>query len=299
VRFGCTRAVAVGYSPVDSTNSALDKYDTLGRFTAFALSVVFLLAVGVGIFGFTGSIPVLPSAPGLSNADSEALEAPFVDLLAGRDAALAKRFVEGVDLTGLRAKLPLMRNLVPATAPTSKRLVQWFASSGPRGTSLSGVHERDYSDRVVRIETQLVKMGADSDWRLANFYVRSATKDELAINRLSLTGKPAIVVAVIAATFIALLFVWATALACLLIENVKWRWLWLPFILVGLTTLRMDTNGQWSFFPLSFQLFAGSFMWTGSAFQPWVFGVSVPIGAVLFWIARLRLKPAPEPQASF
>jgi hypothetical protein len=96
-----------------------------------------------------------------------------------------------------------------------------------------------------------------------------------------------------AAAFLTMGFVLATALACVLMKNVNRRWLWLPFTLIGFITFRMDTMGMWTLQLISFQLFAGSFTWSGSAFEPWIFGVSIPVGAILFW-TPIRARPSSE-----
>jgi len=67
------------------------------------------------------------------------------------------------------------------------------------------------------------------------------------------------------------------------------KWPWILFILLGVTTLRLNwSTGEMGFQLVSMQLLGGSFFRSGLV-GPWVFGVSFPLGAVLFLIKRRRL----------
>jgi len=70
---------------------------------------------------------------------------------------------------------------------------------------------------------------------------------------------------------------------------------WALFTLVGLVTWHFNwTTGQLDFRPVSFQLFSASA--TGSAYGPWILGVSIPVGAIWFLIRRRKLAtPRGEP----
>ncbi len=267
----------------------------LRRLVALVLTAAFIVCVVILVLGLFGRFEQTALvAPGISAADAEALSAPFADLLAGRDDDLKKRFTNGVKLDGADAKFAAMRKAVPAGATAPLRLIRWSATYGSKGTDLRGIHEQKFPDRVVRVETEVFRPNANSPWRLINFYVKTELNEALAINTLSLANRSPFVIATVLGALVVPLLIWLTAVACLLMENVPGRWLWLPFILLGLTTLRVALTGAWNFQLLSFQLFGGSFVSAGSAFEPWVFGVSAPLGALLFWVARLRRKFAPD-----
>ena len=74
--------------------------------------------------------------------------------------------------------------------------------------------------------------------------------------------------------------------------------LWIIFILFGLGPLSLNwTTDQIGFSLLSFLLFSGSAM-ASSIYSPWIISVSLPVGAVLFWIFRNKLRlqlPPPDP----
>jgi hypothetical protein len=267
------------------------------RVVAVVLTVV-VFAGFVGVILMLSGVlqPNLISAPGLSATETEALSAPFNDLMTGHDEALKKSFVDGVKLDEADAQFAAMRKAVPGVAPISSRLVQWAKNVGPRGTEVLGVHEQSYPDWVVRIRTDIFRPDANSPWRLVNLSVDGAPLQALAANKFSLANKPPLVIVTIVGAILIPLIIWLTAIACLLLNDVKQRWLWFFFILIGLTTLQVGLNGAWKFQPISFLLFGGGAFWSGSAFEPWVFSVALPVGAILFWIMRaLRRQKAATP----
>ncbi len=78
------------------------------------------------------------------------------------------------------------------------------------------------------------------------------------------------------------------------------KWLWILFILLGVTTLRLNwSTGEMGLQPLSVQLLGASFSRSGLV-APWIFGVSFPLGAVFFLRKRRALlaKAAAEEAAN-
>ena len=62
----------------------------------------------------------------------------------------------------------------------------------------------------------------------------------------------------------------------------KRKYLWAAFVLVGFVQVTLNwSTGYIHFNPLSFQLFGAGFL-AGGATGPWVFIVSIPVGAILF-----------------
>ena len=79
------------------------------------------------------------------------------------------------------------------------------------------------------------------------------------------------------------------ALVVCIRTRLKRKWRWILFILLGVTTLRLNwSTGEMGFQLLSVQLLGGSFFRSGFV-GPWIFGVSFPLGAVMFLIKRRRL----------
>lgn len=81
---------------------------------------------------------------------------------------------------------------------------------------------------------------------------------------------------------------------CLRTPIARRKWLWAIFTMLGVGTLRFDwSNGHFAFQPLSVQLFSGSMV--AQLYGPWVLGLSFPLGALWFLLARRRLIAAAVP----
>lgn len=81
---------------------------------------------------------------------------------------------------------------------------------------------------------------------------------------------------------------------CTLIQcvrtRVKRKWLWIPFILIGIGSVQRNwTMGQLGLQPLSLHI-PGAALTRGGLYAPWILSVSFPLGAVLFQRKRRKLK---------
>lgn len=269
------------------------------RAAAALLSLAIVVLFGGGLVALSGAVSLPATAPGISPADAEALARPFEQLMARQDEALKKSFVKEIDLSNAAATFESMRKLAPAGPPKVQRLLRWSAFFDSEGaTTLSGIHEATYPSGPLRVETRIYRANATSDWKVVDLHVRFATWQELKVVQPSIFSMPPLVYVVLPLMVINVLLIWATAIACLLIDTVRRRWLWLPFILVGIGMLRVDLMGMWDFSPIYFQLCATGFTWAGSAFEPWVLSVSLPLGAILFWIFGRGRKDVAKPAAA-
>jgi hypothetical protein len=79
---------------------------------------------------------------------------------------------------------------------------------------------------------------------------------------------------------------------CLRTPIARYKWLWVLFTLVGVTTLRFDwSSGHFAFVPLSAQFLFGVSA-TATPYGPWVLSVSIPLGAIWFLAKRRSLRAA-------
>lgn len=256
-----------------------------GRLVFLSIITVTTLALIVIMIFFRPSLEGR-QAPGISAADAASLSAPYSDLMANRDDALVASFAEGIDRNAARTALPKMRALTSDGSPTSSTLLSYSFMNSTGGSTLSGVHEYQYPDRVVRATTTLLK--SKTGWRLYSLNVNSITRAEVAANKFSLSGRSTGFIAFVVATVALPIFVLTTLWNAMLSKTQTRPWLWALFILVGFMTFRMNgATGQIAFQPLSFQLLSSSATWSGSAFDPWIFGLSIPLGALVYWGRRL------------
>ena len=117
------------------------------------------------------------------------------------------------------------------------------------------------------------------------------------INRFSLEGKGTVHYLFLFACLAVPFFILFTLVVAIRTRFNKRKWAWILFILVGFVQFSINwTTGQIGVKPLSFQLFGAGAL-SASVFAPWILSVSLPIGAVLFWIKRegLRFNVPPLP----
>jgi hypothetical protein len=85
-----------------------------------------------------------------------------------------------------------------------------------------------------------------------------------------------------------LLILWALVV-CIKTKPLKRKWLWILFIIVGFIQTNLNwTTGAIKINPLSFTIFGSGFSHP-TEYSPWIFMISVPIGAIVFLLQRRKL----------
>lgn len=93
----------------------------------------------------------------------------------------------------------------------------------------------------------------------------------------------------LAAALIVPVFIITTLVVCIRTKIARRKWLWVIFILLGVTSFSLNwTTGQTGISPLSIQLLGVSAT-ASSVYSPWIISVSLPIGAIVFWLRRRKL----------
>lgn len=114
----------------------------------------------------------------------------------------------------------------------------------------------------------------------------------------------------VAALAIALpVFMIVTAVACFRNPDIRNRWLWIPFILIGLWGVEFDwasgdfafvmfgfgEGGYWYVNFFSFQLLGVSLL-KATQLSPWILTLGFPVGAVAYWFRARKLSEAISPE---
>lgn len=230
--------------------------------------------------------------------------AQFHALVSAEEIALADQCFEALrkhDLAAVEAKLdPSLRNaatmatlekmasLVPPQDPVSSDIFQGTV------TTTNGVRSTRLTFQYLFPEAWLVadftEEEADNGLLIRDFTVRLMNRSLWELNAISpkaLTFKPTATLLVAGAAVVVPTFILITAVVCLL-TPIRWRrkWLWLLFVLIGVTELSVDwMTGETSFHLLNFVLLGGSVL-KGGAYGGWVFSMSLPLGAMIFWVKR-------------
>jgi len=117
------------------------------------------------------------------------------------------------------------------------------------------------------------------------------------LNRFTVENKTPIHLLFLVARIGVSLLIIVTLVVCLF-SRVRFRWLWVIFILFGFTQFQLNwTTGQTGFQPISFLVLGASFFRAG-LYAPIVFSFGIPLGAILFLLLRRWLlrkdEPAPD-----
>lgn len=119
-------------------------------------------------------------------------------------------------------------------------------------------------------------------------YRTPASQQEL--NAFTLSNKSVLHYAALALAIAVPTFMLVTLVFCIRTPMARRKWLWIIFILVGVSSLSLNwTTGEYAFQILHVNLFGVS-AFAASQHAPWILTLSVPLGAILFWIRRRELK---------
>lgn len=144
-----------------------------------------------------------------------------------------------------------------------------------------------YQDYWLLVGTVLVP-DIDGTLLIAGLHVEPLRANLRDIHAFTFSGKSILHYLVYEMFVIVPLFIIATLFFCWRTPIPRRKWLWIIFIIFGLTSISFNwTSGQYSFVPLGFVLF-GSAFFRGSLYTPLILQTSIPVGAILFWIRRRK-----------
>lgn len=82
----------------------------------------------------------------------------------------------------------------------------------------------------------------------------------------------------------------ATMVVCVRTKGLRYKWLWLVLIAIGFSTLRFN----WDTGAIEYDLLSVQFLSVSASFgqnqEGWIFGMSIPVGMIVFWVYRAKLK---------
>jgi hypothetical protein len=131
-------------------------------------------------------------------------------------------------------------------------------------------------------------------WRVEGFHVNVVPKVDLAEPAALLARGSWQAWSFVGATMLCAYFALGTFWAALFWRGLKRRWLWLLVCAVGIVGVSLNlATGAFGVHLVFVQLFSASALWSGSAFDAWIVTASLPVGAIAFWLTRLR-RAQPE-----
>jgi hypothetical protein len=139
-----------------------------------------------------------------------------------------------------------------------------------------------------------VDVGAkDGTYSVLAIRFRQIPDSEVEMYRFSLLGKSAFHYVILACCIIIPVFILYTLVVCIS-TRIRWKWLWIVFILCGLTHFIFDwSTGDWDVKFASVVLFGSDFT-TGGPETSWILGFGLPFGAIFFWIYEMNRTELPK-----
>lgn len=227
----------------------------------------------------------------IADDTKERIARTYLQRLANGDAALSAEFEPSLRTDSTPAQLERMREVLPVEAPAIVNLVGYQVHHSSAGRRYNLTYQFGYGSRwvlsnVAWLETsegnrQIVGMSAHQ--------LKEPLQETHAftLKRASLQHYAFLIGTVSIPTFVLV-----TLITCIRTKMPRRKWLWILFILAGIGSLSLNwTTGQIGFKPISLLLFGASAM-TSSIYSPWVVSIACPLGAILFWFKRRKLRPS-------
>lgn len=228
----------------------------------------------------------------LVQPDAESRALSYVNLLRqGKLDQIEHDLDPTVTDSNVRATLAGMAALFPPGDPESVKVVGAHISNGPAPSRRDISFEYQFPNRWLLV-TVVVQKKAEG-YTLAGLNVLPLADSLENLHRFTFAGKGAthILILSLAVCFFAL-SVYVFVL-CAQTKNVRAKWLWLLFILVGMGRFAINwTTGEFTFNLFSFQIPSCSA--SRPLYGPWTVAAYLPIGAMAFLNHRWKMKVAGE-----
>jgi len=216
--------------------------------------------------------------------EGESVAKNYINLLRQKNfEQIEKDTDQSINNPNLHTTLVEMAEMIPNRDPDSVKVVGSHVFHGPEVSSTNITFEYQFQQKWLLINVATQKKGGITS--IIGFNVSPITDSMVNTNRFTLSGKSLLHYIVLALAIIIPSFTLFALIVCIRTKIEKRKWLWVIFVISGLTIFSIDwTTGQWKFNPLYVQ-FLGA-----SAFAPlygsWKIGISLPLGAIVFLLKR-------------
>lgn len=231
--------------------------------------------------------------------DDDAFARRFIDLLRVSRYGEAESLLDTATRNQLKAgDLDRLHGIVDHGEPIAFETIGWnFVFFKPWNSSkttrtVNLTYQLQFPDAWVLAEVVLISAGEGT--RVSGVHFQPLPDSLEILNRFTFNGKGALHYVFFAACILIPLFMLFTAAICMR-SRVRRRWLWIIFILIGLVQFQFN----WSTEALNVQPIAVSLLgagyWRQGLYAPWILKFAIPIGAIVFWILRSRLRRQGDP----
>lgn len=247
----------------------------LRRLLALCLLLPLLLAGCAGDAIFERMVP---------KAEEAMARDVFTKLVHGDIDAVLGRAGGPLKAPQMRGMLEQAAGTLPAGEIRQIRTIAYQTGRSQGRTTVSLTQEVEFPDRWLLVGTLFVRE-ADGV-TLQGLHLRPFTEAQAVINRFTFEGKGLLHWIVFALAIAIPLLVLYALVQCVRTPNLHRKIRWFVFVALGLFQFQFNwTDGSWVFHPLSFSLFGSGVSRVGSL-GPYIFVLSLPLGAISFLVKR-------------
>ena len=198
----------------------------------------------------------------------------------------------------IRSTLEQMAAVFPSQDPNRVNVVGSNTSTFNGVTTYNLTFEHDYPDTWLLTNVVLQRRGGSAEQLMVlGLHVTPIRQSLEETNRFTFEGKTALHYIVFALVVAIPVFIVFALVLCFRTPIVRRKWLWLVFVALGLVQFSLNwTDGSYAVQPISFALLGAGFSRAGP-YAPFVFTVSIPLGAIVFLARRKYLTARSEARA--
>ena len=250
------------------------------------LVIVTLLAVT--LFGCKPNDLLRNTVNRMAPDDDEALAMECLTALRARDfETVIGQLDPQVIKPGIESKMLPVADMLAQGEPLSVELVGCRIFSTPDKRRSNLTYQYHFTNAWILATITIDTIGENK--KVFAVSVNPIPKSLGELNAFTLVGKSVRHYVLLSFAVIIPVFIIWTIILCAR-AKVRKKWLWIIFILIGITKLNLNwTSGQMGFQPIAFQI-PGVGMMKMGPYAPWILTVSFPLGAILFLIKRRKLR---------
>ena len=227
--------------------------------------------------------------------DDEVLAHEYLDALRSRDFDTAIRLLDPqFNQPGIESNLTVVADVLDQGDVVSLELVGCNIFSTPQKRRSSLTYQYEFTNTWVLAALTIDTV--DDQKQVFGINVNSIPNSLGKLNAFTFEGKGLKHYAMLFGAIGIPLFILYALISCIRTKIRKRKWLWILFILFGFGSLGFNwSTGQLLFNPLSFnfQLFGAGITKQG-LYAPWIVSLSLPLGAILFFVRKNKLMKQPE-----
>lgn len=222
--------------------------------------------------------------------EDESTARSYVDLLRqGKFDQIQQDLDPSIADASVHETLVKMSQMIPAETPTTVKVVGAHTFHGPLDSTSNLNFEYEYPSKWLLINVAIKRSGETRT--IVGFHVNPISDSLEHANRFTFEGKGLVQYSAFFGALALSAFNLYAFVVCLRTPNLKGKWLWSIFVLLGVGRLAVNwTTGSWTVLPVSVNAPCGNAF--AELYGPWIVALSLPLGAIIFLIRRETKAPA-------